>query len=143
MLRNHSFAGDPGFGIGKIGARIPFHKGLQHVCAQLIMFNVYKHRSKNRCWVINIHPRSILRQKICVGASFYDGLKTVGQCLSLFQTKTKLLVLSPPSQVCSSLIMSMRSPERHQNIWNIFSPLLKDTNCYTNVVQYLCQCRIQ
>ena len=33
--------------------------------------------------------------------------------------------------------------ERHQNSWDIFSPLLKDTNCYTKVTQYLCQCRIQ
>ena len=95
MLRNHSFAVAPGFGIGKTGARIPFHEGIQHVCAQLIMFNVYKHRSSSRFSVINIHPCSIPRQKICVGASFYDGLKTAGQYLSLFQTKAKLLVLSP------------------------------------------------
>ena len=95
MLRNHSFAGAPGFGIGKTGARIPFHEGIQHVRAQLIMFNIYKHRSSSRFSVINIHPCSIQRQKICIGASFYYGLKTAGQYLSLFQTKTKLLELSP------------------------------------------------
>ena len=143
MLRNHSFAGAPGFGIGTTGARIPFHEGIQHVCAQLIMFNVYKHRSSSRFSVINIHPCSIPRQKICVGASFYDGLKTAGQYLSLFQTKTKLLVLSPPIPSLSSPIISMHILERHQNSWDIFSPLLKDTNCYTKVTQYLCQCRIQ